>query len=360
MKTMPFMNTVRSRRLRNPRSTTAFVACATLLLAFLPALLPATGFAAQATFVDVVTSVQPKVVKIYGAGGLRGLEAYQSGFLISPSGHVLTAWSYVLDTDYVTVTLDDGRRFPGQLLGADPRREIAVLKIAADDLPYFRLSDAAELAVGDRVLAFSNLFGVAIGDEDASVLQGWVSAKTRLEARRGAFETPYDGPIYVVDAMTNNPGSAGGVLTDRQGQLAGILGKELRNALNNTWLNYAIPAAELVTPVDDILAGKTLPRRVDESVKRPAEPWTLQRAGLRLIPRVLARTPPFIDAVVADSPAARAGFQPDDLILFINNGVVASRESVVETLSLIDHIDPVRVTVQRGRQLVEIALTTNE
>ena len=106
--------------------------------------------------------------------------------------------------------MDDGRKFQGQLIGADPRREIAVLKIEADDLPHFRLSDAVELDVGDRVLAFSNLFGVATGDEDASVLHGCVSAKTRLEARRGAFETPYDGPVYVVDAMTNNPGSAGG------------------------------------------------------------------------------------------------------------------------------------------------------
>jgi S1-C subfamily serine protease len=316
--------------------------------------------AAEATFIQAAASVQPKMVKIYGAGGLKGLEAYQSGFLISPQGHVLTAWSYVLDTDYITITLDDGRRFQGQLVGADPRREIAVLKIEADDLPHFRLSDAVELDVGDRVLAFSNLFGVATGDEDASVLHGCVSAKTRLEARRGAFETPYDGPIYVVDAMTNNPGSAGGALTDRQGNLVGILGKEMRNALNNTWLNYVIPAGELITPVDDILAGKTLPRKVDESAKKPAQPWTLQRAGLRLVPDVLAKTPPFIDAVAPNSPAARARLQPDDLILFINNGVVVSYQNAVETLSLIDHIDPVRLTVQRGQQLVEVVLETKE
>lgn len=352
MKAMPLLEIVRSGR--SPRWTARVVTCAALLSAFLPG----SPAAAQATFIDVVAAVQPKLVKVYGAGGLRGLEAYQSGFLISPAGHVLTAWSYVLDTDVITVTLDDGRRFRGELLGADPRREIAVLKIPADDLPYFRLSEAAELAVGDRVLAFSNLFGVATGDEAASVLQGWVAAKTRLEARRGAFQTPYDGPIYVVDAMTNNPGSAGGALTDRQGNLAGILGKELRNAQNNTWLNYAIPATELITPVDDLLAGKTLPRQVDESVRKPAEPWTLPRAGMRLLPRVLSRTPPFIDAVLPDSPAARAGLQPDDLILFINNGVVASRESVIEVLSLIDHIDPVRLTVQRGQQLVEAVLAT--
>lgn len=340
-------------QLRPPPSATFLSACVAALILAVP---PSPSPAAEGTFIDTVALVQPRMVKIYGAGGLQGLEAYQSGFLISPRGHVLTVWSYVLDTDYVTVTLDDGRKFQGQLLGADPRREIAVLKIEADNLPHFRLSDAVELSVGDRVLAFSNLFGVATGDEDASVLHGCVSAKTPLAARRGAFETPYDGPVYVVDAMTNNPGSAGGALTDRHGNLAGILGKELRNALNNTWLNYAIPAAELVTPVDDILAGKTLPRKVDESVKKPAEPWTLARAGLRLLPDVLSRTPPFIDAVAPDSPAARAKLQPDDLILFVNDAVVASYAGVVETLSLIDHIDPVRLTVQRGQQLVDVVL----
>jgi serine protease Do len=113
------------------------------------------------TFAATVESVQPKVVKIYGAGGLRGLEPYQSGFLISPEGHVLTVWSYVLDTDYITVTLNSGQKYQGELIGADPRYEIAILKIDADELSHFAPGDAAPLEVGDRVLAFSNLFGVA-------------------------------------------------------------------------------------------------------------------------------------------------------------------------------------------------------
>ena len=54
---------------------------------------------ADDTLPDVIDSVQPKMVKIYGSGGIRGLEAYQSGFLISPEGHVLTVWSYVLDSE---------------------------------------------------------------------------------------------------------------------------------------------------------------------------------------------------------------------------------------------------------------------
>ena len=330
-------------------------------VALIACLVPAGARSAESTsFAEAVDSVQPNIVKIYGAGGLRGLEPYQSGFLFSPTGHVLTVWSYVLDTDYITVTLNDGRKYQGQLVGADPRYEIAVLKIDADELPHFPLSDTVQLDVGDRVLAFSNLFGVATGDEAASVLHGCVAAKTTLSARRGAFETTYRGPTYVVDAMTNNPGAAGGVLTDRRGRLVGLLGKELRNSLNNTWLNYAIPIDELVASVDDILAGKTLPRVFDESAQKPAEPWTLTLLGVRLVPDVLSRTPPFVDAVRAASPAAKAQLRPDDLILFINSVVVPSCTAVREELTLIDRIDPLRLTLQRGHELIEVVVEPTE
>jgi serine protease Do len=71
----------------------------------------ATSALGQSSFAPVVKQVQPRMVKIYGAGGPRGLEAYQSGFLISSDGHILTVWSYVLDADLITAVLDDGRRF---------------------------------------------------------------------------------------------------------------------------------------------------------------------------------------------------------------------------------------------------------
>jgi serine protease Do len=300
------------------------------------------------------------MVKVYGAGGFRQLEAYQSGFLVSAEGHVLTAWSYVLDTDYITVTLDDGRKFQAELIGADPRLEIAVLKIDAKDLPHFKLAEAVELQIGDRVLAFSNLYGVATGDEPASVQKGIISAKTELAARRGAFETPYTGPVYVVDAMTNNPGAAGGALTDREGRLAALIGKELRNELSSTWLNYGVPLGELVAAVDDILAGKVRPRAADETVRRAADPLTLAHLGIVPVPAVLPKTPPFIDGVRRDSPAERVGLQPDDLILFVNSRIVPSLEILENELALLDRDDSVRLTIQRGQQLIEITLGARE
>jgi S1-C subfamily serine protease len=312
---------------------------------------------AETSFAKAIAAVQPKLVKVYGAGGVRGLEAYQSGLLISADGYVLTVWSYVLDSDVVNVTLDDGRKLTAQLVGADPRLEIAVLKIDATELPYFNLDAAIELNPGDRVLAFSNLYGVATGNEPTSVLHGVVSAETKLAARRGVFQTTYQGEAYVLDAMTNNPGAAGGALTDRQGRLAGLLGKELRNALNKTWLNYALPISELVVAVEDIKAGKTRPRSADEDVKRPAEAHDLASLGIILVPDILPKTPPFVDRVVRGSAADKAGFKPDDLVLFVNGRIASSCRTLMEEVRLIDRVDEVRLTVQRDSELHELVLS---
>jgi serine protease Do len=311
---------------------------------------------AQSSFAQVIDQVQPKIVKIFGAGGLRGLEAYQSGFLISGEGHILTVWSYVLDSDSVTIYLNDGRKFQATVVGMDPRTEIAVLKIEGDGFPHFNLDEAVSLEAGSRVLAFSNLYGVAFGNEAASVLKGSVAAKTELAARRGAYETNYRGVAYVLDAMTNNPGAAGGALTDRRGRLAGLLGKELRSSLTNIWLDYSIPIAEIATPVEEIIAGKFRPTPRDEAVKKPKESHTLAMLGIELVTDFLPKTPPFVDMVKPGSPAAKAGVRTDDLILFVNERVVPSCKQMVEELTFVDRLDPVKLTIQRGQDLVEISI----
>jgi serine protease Do len=313
--------------------------------------------AANASFAGVIEQVEPKIVKIYGAGGFRGMEPYQSGLLISAEGHVLTVWSYVLDTDYITATLNDGRKFDAKLLAADPRLELAVLKIEAGGLPHFDLAQSSAAPVGTRVLAFSNLFGVATGDEPASVLHGWIAARSRLEARRGAYETPYKGPVYVLDAMTNNPGAAGGALTDRQGRLLGMLGKELRNSVTNTWLNYAIPAQEMSKTVDEIRAGRFVARATEDKQAKPKQALNLELLGIVMVPEVMERTPPYIDEVRPDTPAAAAGLRPDDMIVFVNDRLVASCKAVRTEFEYIDRIDRVKLSVTRGQELIELELS---
>ena len=121
-----------------------------LLAAWLPAAWAA-NVASGPSEADVIDRAQAKVVKIFGAGGFRGMESYQSGILISSEGHIMTVWSYVLDTDHISIHLNDGRQFQAKLLGGDPRLEMAVLKIEAADLPHFDLAKAARADAGKIV-----------------------------------------------------------------------------------------------------------------------------------------------------------------------------------------------------------------
>jgi serine protease Do len=286
------------------------------------------------------------------------LESYQSGLLISPEGHVLTVWSYVLDSEEVSVVLDDGRRFTARYLASDPLSEIAVLQFdpGDDKVPYFDLSAAITADPGDRVLAFSNLFGIAAGDEAVSVLHGVVSAIAPLDARRGAFATNFRGEVYVVDAAANNPGAAGGALTDSQGRLLGMLGKELRSSVTGTWLNYAMPVAAFAPTVEDMLAGRFTPPQLTE-LDRPDNPLTFAALGVVLVPDVVTRTPPYVDRVIPNSPAARAGLRPDDLLVTINAQVAASCRDAINVVERLESDAEVRVGLLRESEFLEFALT---
>src|SRR5262249_55605374 len=144
------------------------------------------------------------------------------------------------------VHLYDGRKFHAKILVKEPALDVALVKIdyKNNDLPYFDIAQAAKRPKaenGDWVLAFSNQFLIATREEPMSVQRGVVAAYTQHKGRRGIFDAPYNGSVYLIDAITNNPGAAGGVLTTRKGELLGIIGRELRNRLSDTFINYAVP-----------------------------------------------------------------------------------------------------------------------
>ncbi len=306
-------------------------------------------------FRATTSQVQPAMVKIVGSGGFQGLEPYQSGFFISGSGYILTVWSYVLDSDVVTVTTNDGQRLEAKLVGYDPRIEIAVLQVQAEGVTNFNLDEAVPGSIGSKVLAFSNLYGVATGNEPASVQQGIVSARTKLSARRGAFDSMFQGEVYILDAVTNNPGAAGGAITDRKGRLLGMIGKELRDSQTGSWLNFAIPIDQIRQSVNDIRSGKKIVQ-FDSSIRKPTEPMTTALVGLVLVPEVVSRTPPYIDRVISGSPADRAGLKIDDLVIEINGQMTPSRAEVDRWLEYIDRDSVLNLTVQRGKSFKSFQL----
>ena len=306
---------------------------------------------------DVIESVQPKMVKIFGGGGLRRLESWQTGFFVSNDGLIVTVWSYVLDSE-TTVVLADGRRATAELLGYHPQYELALLKVDVQDQPFFNPDLSVKGVPGTTVLAFSNLYGVANGNEQCSVQSGVVSAVVPLNARRGNRRTSYQGPAIIVDAITNNPGAAGGAVTNRQGQWLGLIGRESRSAESDLWLNYAIPAAQVTMAMDLILAGKT---NENLSVDRePTEPITLELMGLVMVPNVVARTPPFIDQVTTGSAAERSGLQKDDLIVEVGGKVTTSFKDLQNRLRQIDRDSQVSLMIQRGDQFINVTLQANQ
>lgn len=310
---------------------------------------------------DTIAAVQPKVVKIFGAGGVKNLAAHGTGFFVSKEGHIATIWSHVLDADLVTVVLSDGRRFTARVLGAEPQLALAVLKLnnaEGLEFPFFRADEAISAGTGARVLGFSNMFNVAAGDEPVSVVHGVIAAKTTIEARRGVFDSPYSGPVFVVDGVTNNSGAAGGVLTTRDGFLLGMIGLELRNAKSNTWMNYAIPVKELSSSIDQIISGKFEPKKdphADEPSQKPRRYKPLD-FGFLLVPDVVERTPAFIDAIQPDSAAAKVGLKPDDLVLFVNDELIQSCRALQEAIGRLESGDQLRLVVRRGNELVNVEM----
>eukprot|EP00913_Durusdinium_trenchii_P023376 g21954.t1 len=304
-----------------------------------------------------IKAALPKVVKIFGAGGIKKLHEYGTGLIISPEGHVITVWNHVLDTDDILVVLNDGRKYKAKVLGAEPQLDLAVLKLEGLQLklPYFDLKkDSGNASAGTRVLAFSNMFKVATGDEPVSVLHGVVAAKTKLSARRGVFEVPYDGTVYVVDAITNNPGAGGGLLMTYDGKLLGMLGRELRNTKTNTWINYAVPMKELTDTIDQIKSGNFVAREKKPDAKDNPNRYNPLDFGLVMVPDVVARTPAYVDSVIRGSHAAKAKLQPDDLVLFVNDELVHSSRMLKDLLGRLEAGDDLTMIVRRGTKLITV------
>ncbi|GIW80369.1 MAG: serine protease [Gemmatales bacterium] len=309
----------------------------------------------RTSLAKVSEEVNKRMVKLFGAGGFRGLVAYGTGIVVSPEGHILTVANHLLDTQDLRVHLYDGRRYRAKVLVMEPALSAALLKITADDLdlPYFDVEKAAQAPLakpGDWVLAFSNQFEIATRDEPMTVQHGVIAAYSKLYGRRGVFQPPYQGDVYIVDAITNNPGAAGGALTTRDGRLLGIIGKELRNTLTDTWINYAVPIQVVGKPYANnkesfISLAKKGEWRQIETVKRTGEGGF---HGVVLVPDVLERTPPYVEDVLPESPAAKAGLQPDDLIVYINGDQIVSVKAFNEYMNSVPPGTEVVLEVRRS------------
>lgn len=341
------------------------------LASMLMACLATSMVQADISFAVIAKDVNRKMVKVYGAGGYRGVNAYCTGVLISPDGYILTVYSPTLDTNNLRVHLYDGTRHTVELVAAEPQLDVALLRIKEREsfkeqpLPYFDISKPAPVPnVGDWVLAFANQFEVAVRDEPVSVQRGVIAAIVPFAGRRGITEANYKGMAYIVDAITNNPGANGGLLTTRRGEPLGLIGKELKNTLTETWVNYAMP----LPPLADF-AAKAMKGQYKRQVRDEDKPLDDKKAyhGILMIADVLDRTPPYIEDVAPGSPADKAGLRINDLLIFvrhpraeapeeIDERVIASCKTFKEVMAPIAPGTKVNVVVRRDGQLLTFDL----
>ncbi len=344
-----------------------------LTAAVLAALVAAAPGRADESFAAVAEQVNAKLVKLFGSGGIRGLASYGTGVVVSPDGYILTVQSHILDTSDLRVHLADGTRYQARVVAVEPELDVALLKIGNDkekveDLAYFDIAEAAKRPLaetGTGVLAFSNLYQIATRDDPLSIQRGVIAAYAKLYGKMGIFDAPYTGNVYVLDAITNNPGAAGGVVTTRKGELLGLIGKELRNELTQTWINYAVPVgAKVDVPLGD---GKTVTVSIVDLVQKKEnyQPPKSNRekgkgggfTGIVLVANPVERTPPYVEDVMPDSPAAKAGLKPDDLIVYVDGLPVISIQAYKEVLDRYRPGTEVKLEVRRGDRLTTVPLT---
>jgi S1-C subfamily serine protease len=351
---------------------------------------PSSGSAAD-PLADVVEKANRKLVKVFGAGGFSRLNNFGSGIVISKDGYIVTVASQLLDTADLVVHLYDGQRLKAQVIVTEPLLDVALLKVRVEgkkidepnglDLDYFDFDEAEKrgpAATGDWVIGLSNTFEIALRDEPLSVQRGVVSAYTKMAGRRGIFEFPYTGDVYIVDAITNNPGAAGGALLNRKGELLGIIGRELKNSQSDTWMNYAIPVGAKMDVKEKVKVKDKDGKEVEEEKTRTLSIGEVVRLkekynpvkrdkpiggqggyhGIIFVPNILERTPAYIEDVVPGSPADKAGLRPDDLVSFVDGEPIVSIKAFDEYIKKNTRAGTVlRLEVRRGEALQTVELT---
>jgi len=155
-----------------------------------------------------------------------------SGVIVSENGYILTNNHVIAESDEIRVALPDGKEFEAEIVGADPRTDVAVLKIDAEDLPSATLADSDQLRVGDLVFAVGNPLGVG-----QTTTMGIVSAtgRSNLQLLRDGYEN------FIQTDASINPGNSGGALVDAMGRVVGINTAIISTSRGNIGIGFAIP-----------------------------------------------------------------------------------------------------------------------
>ncbi len=234
-------------------------------------------------------------------GPARKVSSLGSGFIIDPSGIVVTNNHVIGKADEISVNLSDGTQFPAKVIGRDTKTDLAVLKVEAQKpLPFVKFGASSKMRVGDWVLAIGNPFGLG-----GSVSAGIISAQNR-----NINSGPYDSFLQTDAAI--NRGNSGGPLFDMDGAVIGVNTAIISPSGGSIGIGFAIPSdivSNVVAQLQEF--GETrrgwLGVRIQSVTDELAESFGMLKPGGALIAEV---TP--------GGPAAVAGIKAGDVIIRFN------------------------------------------
>jgi serine protease Do len=252
-----------------------------------------------------------------------------SGFIIDPSGIIVTNNHVVDHADKIVVSLVDGRQLPAHVLGTDDLTDIAVIKIDAPaPLTSVAWGNSRQVEVGDWILAAGNPFGLG-----GSVTAGIVSAEGR-DLGSGPFDNflQLDAPI--------NPGNSGGPIFNMDGQVIGVSTAIVSPSGGSVGIGFAIPA-EIVSDV----------------VAKLRAHGSIERGWLGVSVEDTEKGGVVIDGVEHDGPALHAGVRAGDVVLALNGDHIDSARSLIRAVAAIPPGNLVHLTVRRQGHEVELPVT---
>lgn len=268
----------------------------------------------------------------------RAPESLGSGFIISEDGYILTNNHVVKGADKVLVRLNDRRELEADIVGVDARSDVALLKIAAEDLPVVRIGKARDLKVGEWVLAIGSPFGF-----DHTVTAGIVSAKERALANETYV------PFIQTDVAIN-PGNSGGPLFNLEGEVVGINSQIYTRSGGFMGLSFAIPIDVAMDVADQLKSQGHVSRGwlgviIQEVNRDLAESFGLEKPAGALVAKVLP-----------DSPALAAGLMEGDVITSFNGRAIALSSDLPHMVGRVKPGTEVEVNVVRDGEKVTLGV----
>jgi serine protease Do len=267
-----------------------------------------------------------------------------SGVLVSPDGHILTNAHVVEGAEHVRVVMNDGREYAAKVIGVDTPSDLAVLDVAADNLPALALGDSSSPRVGDVVLAVGNPLGVG-----QTVTMGILSAKGRTT---GVGDGSYQDFLQT-DAPINR-GNSGGALVTANGELIGITSQILSQSGGNIGIGFAIPATMAKHVMSELISTGHVRRSMIGVTVQPVTADIASSLRLAEIHGAL------VNGVTPGSPAAKAGLQTGDVITKFNGTAIDSGNDLRNLVSSTLPGTTAALTVVRGGKAEQVRVTLAE